>query len=130
MALKIVDNKGNKFGIGDTVKIIQTIKEGEKTRKQVFEGIVLKVRGRQENKSITVRRMGVGQVGIERIFQLISPAIEKIEVVRQGTRGVRRAKLYYLRKKSKREIEKIYARSKKRAKLIKSAKGKITSKKS
>ncbi len=114
MALKINYQEKFKFGVGDTIKVTQKIKEGEKTRKQVFEGIVIKIRGRQENTSFTVRRIGVGQIGIERIFPISSPMIEKIDVVRHGTKGVRRSKLYYLRDKPKREVEKIYTRAKKK----------------
>lgn len=114
MALIINYQEKFKFGVGDTIKVTQKIKEGEKTRKKVFEGIVIKIRGRQENTSFTVRRIGVGQIGIERIFPISSPMIEKIDVVRHGTKGVRRSKLYYLRDKPKREVEKIYTRAKKK----------------
>lgn len=68
----------------------------EKERIQVFEGKVIGIRGRGENKTFTVRRIGVGGVEIERIFPLSSPWITKIEVKEKG--DVRRAKLYYLRK--------------------------------
>ncbi|MBU0569846.1 50S ribosomal protein L19 [Patescibacteria group bacterium] len=102
------------FGVGDNIKVIQNIREGEKTRFQTFEGIVIKIKGREENQSFTVRRIGVQQIGIERIFPTLTPTIERIEVVRKGTRGVRRAKLYYIRDKSKKEIERIYTRAKKK----------------
>jgi large subunit ribosomal protein L19 len=102
------------FGVGDRVRVTQRIKEAEKERLQTFEGIVIKIKGREENKTFTVRRIGVQQIGIERIFPLSSPMIENIEVVRRGKRGVRRAKLYFIRNQSKREIEKIYTRSKRR----------------
>lgn len=103
-------HKQTNFGVGDKVKVVQTIKEGEKSRSQVFEGTVIKIKGDNENKSFTVRRIGAAQVGIERIFPLASPSLEKIEVTREGVRGVRHSKLYYIREKSKREIEKIYSR--------------------
>jgi len=102
------------FGVGDEVAVHQKIKEGEKERTQVFEGMVIKIRGRGENKSFTVRRVGAQKIGIERIFPLESPVIEKIEVSRSGTKGVKRSKLYYTRGKSARDIEQIYARAKRR----------------
>lgn len=97
------------FGVGDLVRVyvrlVEKEKKGGKTKKeqkiesreriQVFEGIVIAIKGRDENKSFTVRRLGTGGVGIERIFPLISPWISKIEVKKAG--DVRRAKLYYLR---------------------------------
>jgi large subunit ribosomal protein L19 len=113
-----------KFGVGDTVRIVQRIVEGEKERLQAFEGIVIKIRGRGENKSFTVRRIGAQQIGIERIFPLFMPTIEQIEVVRSGGGGVRRSKLYFIRDKSKREIEKIYSRAKKREQNKKDSKSK------
>jgi len=109
-------HKGSEFAIGDTVSVMQEVKEGDKTRKQAFEGIVISIKGKGENKSFTVRRIGVQKVGIERIFPLAAPTIEKVEVVRKGLRGVRRARLYYIREQSQREVEKIYSRAKKREK--------------
>ena len=99
------------FVPGDIVRVSEKIKEGDKYRLQVFEGTVLSIKGRDENKSFMVRRIGAGQVGIERIFPLISPTIEKIEVIKKGTKGVRRAKLYYTRDKSRREVDLIYQRA-------------------
>ena len=125
MALK-VKLKDVEFGVGDAVKVHQRIVEGKKTRTQVFEGIVIKIKGREENKSFTVRRIGAQQIGIERIFPVETPIIEKIEVVRKGMRGSRRAKLYYIRDKSRREIEQIYSRAKKKE-LTKAKKKKKTS---
>jgi len=127
MALTAV-HKEIRFGIGDRVKVVQKIRESGKTRSHTFEGQVLKIKGREENKSITVRRIGLGQIGIERIYPLASPTIERIEVTRQGTRGVKRAKLYYTRDKSRREIEKIFSRAKSREKA-KSSKSKKKSNK-
>lgn len=83
------------FSVGDQVKVHQKIIEGKKERTTVFEGIVIAIRGRGENKSFTVRRIGTANVGIERIWPLFSPWLEKIEVKKKGQ--VRRAKLYYLR---------------------------------
>lgn len=115
MALKIT-HKDVAFGIGDKVRVIQKIKDGEKERTATFEGIVIKIRGSGANKMFTTRRSGVQGVGIERIFPLSSPFIEKVEVVKTGTAGVRRAKLYYIRTKSPREIDQIYSRAGRRVK--------------
>lgn len=113
MAIEAV-HKETKFGVGDRVRIVQKIKEGSKTRSQTFEGMVIRIKGRGQNKSLTVRRVGTAQIGIERIYPLSSPTIEKIEVTRVGARGVRRAKLYYTRGESSREVEKIYSRAARR----------------
>ncbi len=83
--------------VGDTVKVFVKIKEGGKERTQGYEGVVIKQRGCGLGKSITVRRVFQG-VGIERVFLLHSPRVEKITIQRKG--HVRRAKLYYLRKRS------------------------------
>jgi large subunit ribosomal protein L19 len=79
---------------GDTVKVRQKVVEGEKSRIQVFQGVVIKVRHGGAGASFTVRRVTYG-VGVERTFPIYSPMIEGVEVVRHGK--VRRAKLYYLR---------------------------------
>ncbi|HEX2937793.1 MAG TPA: 50S ribosomal protein L19 [Ruminiclostridium sp.] len=80
--------------IGDTVKVHVKIKEGDRERIQVFEGTVISRRGGGISESFTVRRMSYG-VGVERVFPIHSPHVEKVEVVRHGK--VRRSKLYYLR---------------------------------
>ncbi len=82
------------FNVGDKVRVFMKMKEGEKERTQRFEGLVIKQSGKGISKTFTVRRVSYG-IGIERIFPLLSPNIEKIHVVRHGK--VRRAKLYYLR---------------------------------
>lgn len=106
--------KDNKFGVGDVVKVHQLLTEGEKSRTQIFEGMVIGIRGKGMGKSFIVRRIGAANIGIEQIIPLESPLLQKIEVVREGVRGSRQAKLYYTRNKSKREIENIYTRSKRR----------------
>ena len=83
------------FGPGDNVKVHVKIKEGEKERIQVFQGVVISKRKGSTNATFTVRKVSYG-VGVERIFPLHSPALDKIEVVTRGR--VRRAKIYYLRK--------------------------------
>ncbi len=82
------------FRPGDTVRVHVRVIEGDKERIQVFQGVVIARRGGGTRETFTVRKMS-GAVGVERIFPLHSPVIDRIEVVRQGK--VRRAKLYYLR---------------------------------
>ncbi len=82
------------FRVGDTVKVHYKIKEGNKERIQVFQGIVIQRRGAGISKSFTVRKVSNG-IGVERIFPMHSPNIDKLEIVRFG--HVRRAKLFYLR---------------------------------
>lgn len=113
MALRLT-HKEIEFGIGDRVKVSQKIKEGEKFRVAVFEGMVIKIRGVGGRKMFTLRRIGEAAIGIEKIFPVDLPSIEKIEVVKKGTMGVNRAKLYYTREKSTKEIDKIYSRAKRR----------------
>ena len=84
------------FQVGDTVKVHYKIVEGGKERIQVYEGIVISIANKGASRSINVRRISYG-IGVERIFPLYSPKIEKIEVIRKGF--VRRAKLYFLREK-------------------------------
>ena len=80
--------------VGDTVRVHQRIKEGNRERIQVFEGIIIKKQGGSVNATFTVRRIAYG-VGVEKTFLVHSPLVEKVEVVRVGK--ARRAKLYYLR---------------------------------
>ncbi len=80
---------------GDTVRVHYKFAEEEGERVQVFEGVVIKIRGTGTGTTFTVRRIGAHNIGIERIFPLHSPRIEKIEIVRRAK--VRRSKLYYLR---------------------------------
>lgn len=81
--------------VGDTVRIHQRIVEEKKSRVQVFEGVVIAVRGKESGKSFVVRKIGNGGIGIEKIFPILLPSIEKIEIKRKGQ--TRRSKLYYLR---------------------------------
>ena len=113
MALRI-KHKDTEFGVGDRIKVYQRIKEGEKTRVAFFDGMVLGIKGEGDRKTFTIRRVGEAGIGIERIFPISLPTIEKIEVVKKGTRGVKQAKLYYTREKSTKEIDKIYSRSNRR----------------
>ena len=83
------------FAAGDTVKVYVKIKEGEKERIQVFQGVVISKRGGGTTATFTVRKVSYG-IGVERIFPLHSPVIDKLEVVTFGR--VRRSKIYYLRK--------------------------------
>ena len=92
-AKQIKENAEN-FSVGDTVKVFFKIVEGTTERVQVFEGIVISKNNGGVRRTFTVRKISYG-VGVERIFPLHSPRIEKIQVVRRGK--VRRAKLYYLR---------------------------------
>jgi large subunit ribosomal protein L19 len=84
------------FAPGDVVKVHQKIQEGEKTRIQVFKGIVLQIRGRGENKMFTVMKM-VGQISVERIWPVNSPNIEKVEIDAHPKYRVKRAKLNHLK---------------------------------
>ncbi|MCE9643856.1 50S ribosomal protein L19 [Candidatus Parcubacteria bacterium] len=87
---------------GDTVRVWQKIVEGGKTRLQAFEGLILAVKhGEEIGGTFTVRKVASG-VGVEKIFPLYSPLIDRVEVVRRAK--VRRAKLYYIRDKASREI--------------------------
>jgi large subunit ribosomal protein L19 len=101
------------FNVGDTVRVSAKVMEGEKERIQVFEGVVIARKGGGINESFTVRKISYGE-GVERVFPIYSPAVEKVEVVRRGK--VRRAKLYYLRGlrgKSARIVENSGSRAKK-----------------
>lgn len=83
------------FNSGDTITVSYKIREGNKERIQQYRGVVIQIRGEREGKMFTVRKMS-GNIGVERIFPMNSPFIEKIEVNKYGK--VRRARIYYLRK--------------------------------
>jgi len=84
------------FVPGDLVRVHEKIKEGDKSRIQIFEGTVLALKGRGENKSFTVMKT-VGDIGVEKIFPMLSPNLDKVEVKSHSKKKIRRAKLYYLR---------------------------------
>jgi large subunit ribosomal protein L19 len=97
--------RDTKVRVGDTIKVYQLIKEGDKERTQIYQGIVIGIKGAQENQTFTVRRIATGSVGVERIWPVVSPWITQVQVVKQG--DVRRAKLYYLRKRVGRRATKV-----------------------
>jgi large subunit ribosomal protein L19 len=104
--LKVVESRYARtdlpeFRPGDTVRVAYRVKEGNRTRIQNFEGLVFKIKRNGYNSSFTVRKVSYG-VGVERIFPFNSPLIEKVEIVQRGR--ARRAKLYFIRELSEREI--------------------------
>ena len=112
-------NKIPELRVGNTVKVHVRIKEGNKERIQVFEGIIIKVQGGGVNQTFTVRKISYG-VGVEKTFLLHSPLVEKVEVVRVGK--ARRARLFYLRDrvgKAAKTKEKVGARIEDREIIIK-----------
>lgn len=94
-ALEITETDHPKLAPGDTVKVHVRIVEGNRERIQIFNGMVIRLRGGKNNKTFTVRRTASHGIGVERTFLYHSPRIEKIEVVRRAK--VRRAQLYYMR---------------------------------
>lgn len=82
------------FHVGDTVKVHQSIKEGDKTRIQIFEGVCIAIHAK-DDPTFVVRKIAVGGIGVEKIFPLHAPVVVKVEV--KKTSFVRRAKLYFLR---------------------------------
>jgi len=113
MALTANINKTN-FGVGDSIAVHQTVEEEGKKRTQIFEGMVIGIKGSGAGKSFTVRKLGAANIGIERIFPLSSPVITDVQVTKKGTAGIRRSKLYYLRTKPKRSYDSIYKKAAKR----------------
>ncbi len=91
--------------VGDLVRVHTKVVEGDKERIQVFEGMVIAIKGRADNRMFTVRKIASGGIGVERVFPLTSPWIAKIEVKKKG--DVRRSKLYYVRAKSVRQVSQI-----------------------
>lgn len=128
MALKITVEE-TEFGVGDRVRVVQKIKdETGKSREATFEGMVLAIRGRNPGKTVVIRKVADGNVGVERIFPVNLPSIERVVVVKSGTSGSRRAKLYYTRTKSPTEIDKIFKRTQTRGQILSKAVSKKTSK--
>ena len=82
------------FAAGDTITVYYEIREGEKVRTQFFKGVVIQMKGQGESKTFTIRKMS-GTVGVERIFPINLPALQKIEINKRGK--VRRARIYYFR---------------------------------
>lgn len=99
-ALKALD-----FKPGDTVKVSWRIREEGKERTQSFEGVVIAIKGAGVSKTFTVRKIASQGIGVERIFPLYSPNLQKVAVTKKGK--VRRAKLYYLRKKVGKKATKV-----------------------
>ncbi len=93
---RMLSKKTHDFRVGDTVKVMVRVVEGNKEREQAFQGTVIKQNGKGLTETFTVRKVSSG-IGVERVFPLHSPNVTKIEVLRRGR--VRRAKLYYLRKR-------------------------------
>lgn len=90
-----VTYNNTELAVGDTIKVHQEISEGDKTRIQIFEGIIIAIKNRGNGKTITVRKIGANGIGVEKIYPINMPQIKKIELKRKG--NVRRSKLYYLR---------------------------------
>jgi len=112
---------GTMTHVGDIVAVSQKIKEEGRERIQVFKGAVIAIKGKGTGKSFAVRRIGAGGVGVERIWPIICPSITKVQIIRRGK--VKRAKLYYLRKKVGRQAVRIKTRykTKKESKETKTA---------
>jgi large subunit ribosomal protein L19 len=91
--------------VGNLVRVHLKILEGEKERIQIFEGLVIGIKGRGDNKTFTVRKIASGNIGVERIFPLNSPWIQKIETKKEGQ--ARRAKLKYVRKQTIRQVAQV-----------------------
>ena len=109
MALKL-KFKDLAFGVGDRLRVTQRLKEGEKFHTAFFEGLVIAIKA-GKNQSFVLRHLGEQKIGIEKIYPLNLPSLDKIQVLKSGTAGVKHAKLYYVRQKSPREIDVIYARA-------------------
>jgi large subunit ribosomal protein L19 len=102
-----VNIKDTLVGSGDIIRVHQKVLEGDKERIQVFEGMVVSIRGREPDKTFTVRKIASGGIGAERIFPVNSPWVVRVEVKKPGQ--VRRAKLGYVREKSSRQVAQISA---------------------
>lgn len=108
MALYLAYNDQN-IAVGDTIRVHQKIVEEKKTRTQIFEGVVIAIRGKESGKTFVVRKISVGGIGVEKIFPVMLPSIEKIEVKRKG--DIRRSKLNYLRDRIGKAASKVKEKS-------------------
>lgn len=97
LRLGVNDRKFPTFKVGDTIRVNQIVKEGDKERVQAFEGDVIASRNNGISSTFTVRKIGANAVAVERIYPYFSPAIESINVVRRG--DIRRAQAYYVRER-------------------------------
>ncbi len=97
------------ISIGDTIAVHQEISEGNKKRVQIFEGIVIAIKGMNLGKTFTIRKIASNNIAVEKIFPIALPSIKKITLKRQG--AVRRSKLYYLREKIGRSATRIKEKS-------------------
>lgn len=100
--------KDKSFSVGDTLMVYQKVKEGDKERTQLFEGILIRVKGEGDNRSFTVRKIAAGGIGVEKIWPVASPTVLNIESKKSSP--ARRAKLYYLRGRIGKEALKIKER--------------------
>lgn len=112
MPLKPGEPKIDEFRVGDTVKVNYKIIEGDKTRIQPYQGIVIAIKGGGVSKTFTVRKISFDSVGVERIFPISSPNIESLKVIKRGK--VRRSKLYYLRERIGKQATRIKERAPKK----------------
>lgn len=94
--------KEQNIKVGDTVKISYKFKEGDKEKTQLFQGMVISAKGKDDNKTFTVRKVTKDKIGVERIFSIVSPFIEKIDVVKSAT--ARRGKIYFVRGLSDKDL--------------------------
>lgn len=100
------------FGVGDKIRVVQRIPDADgKSHEASFEGMVIKIKGRDNGKTFTVRKIADGNIGVERIFPFGLPTLDRIIVAKRGVEGVKRAKLYYTRHKSPTEIDQIFKKA-------------------
>lgn len=99
--------KDQTFAVGDMINVSLKVKEGEKTRLQIFTGLLIATKGRADNKSFIVRKIGSHGIGVERILPVMSPDIDSISLKQAGT--AKRSKLFYLRERTGREALRVNA---------------------
>jgi len=120
--------KDNTFRVGDSVQVHQLVREGDKERLQIFEGILIAVRGRGQDQSFTVRKIAAGAIGVERIWPVHTPKVVAIKLKRTGV--AHRAKLYYLRTRKGKTATRLKERTEKPAPPVKAVVKKPAVKKS